>query len=229
MLFRSACITGTKGKSTTTAIAGALARGLGARCVVGGNLGSPPWDPELATPDGAWFLVETSSYQAQSVRLGPRVVAVTSLSQDHLTWHHGYEAYVRDKLSLCTRPGVEVVLTRRTDVFIPLEERTAIANRHGADLFLSIHANSSKNAEANGIETFYLSFASSPDAEAVAARENSASEREMHQLPDIIKAIALNNKLDESRDLATMVLDSLVGSLKKTNKDVRSRGVKKAP
>ena len=126
-------------------------------------------------------------------------------------------------------PGVEVVLTRRTDVFIPLEERTAIANRHGADLFLSIHANSSKNAEANGIETFYLSFASSPDAEAVAARENSASEREMHQLPDIIKAIALNNKLDESRDLATMVLDSLVGSLKKTNKDVRSRGVKKAP
>ena len=100
---------------------------------------------------------------------------------------------------------------------------------HGADLFLSIHANSSKNAEANGIETFYLSFASSPDAEAVAARENSASEREMHQLPDIIKAIALNNKLDESRDLATMVLDSLVGSLKKTNKDVRSRGVKKAP
>ena len=96
-------------------------------------------------------------------------------------------------------------------------------------LFLSIHANSSKNAEANGIETFYLSFASSPDAEAVAARENSASEREMHQLPDIIKAIALNNKLDESRDLATMVLDSLVGSLKKTNKDVRSRGVKKAP
>lgn len=126
-------------------------------------------------------------------------------------------------------PGVEVVLTRRTDVFIPLEERTAIANRHNADLFLSIHANSSKNAEANGIETFYLSFASSPDAEAVAARENSASEREMHQLPDIIKAIALNNKLDESRDLATMVQDALVGSLRKTNKDVRSRGVKKAP
>ena len=126
-------------------------------------------------------------------------------------------------------PGVEVVLTRRTDVFIPLEERTAIANRHGADLFLSIHANSSKNADANGIETFYLSFASSPDAEAVAARENSASEREMHQLPDIIKAIALNNKLDESRDLASMVQESLVGSLKKTNKDVRSRGVKKAP
>ena len=126
-------------------------------------------------------------------------------------------------------PGVEVVLTRRTDVYVPLEERTAIANRSNADLFLSIHANSSRNTSANGVETFFLSFASSPDAEAIAARENSASEREMHQLPDIIKAISLNNKLDESRDLANMVQDALVANLKRSNKGVRSRGVKKAP
>ena len=126
-------------------------------------------------------------------------------------------------------PGIEVVLTRRTDVYVPLEERTAIANRHNADLFLSIHANSSRNSDARGIETYFLSFASSPEAEAVAARENSASEREMHQLPDLIKAITLNNKLDESRDLANIVQDSLVSTLKKSNRDVRSRGVKKAP
>jgi N-acetylmuramoyl-L-alanine amidase len=126
-------------------------------------------------------------------------------------------------------PGLEVVLTRRTDVYIPLEERTEIANRESADMFLSIHANASRNTAAKGIETYFLSFASSPEAEAVAARENSASAREMHQLPDIIKAIALNNKLDESRDLATMVQDSLVTSLRKSNKEVRSRGVKKAP
>jgi len=125
--------------------------------------------------------------------------------------------------------GVEVVLTRRTDVYVPLEERTAIANRQNADLFLSIHANSSGSDSARGIETYFLSFASSPEAEAVAARENSASEREMHQLPDIIKAIALNNKLDESRDLAGMVQESLVSNLRKTNRDIRSRGVKKAP
>lgn len=125
--------------------------------------------------------------------------------------------------------GIEVVLTRRSDVYIPLEERTAIANRHNADLFLSIHANSSRNTSAKGIETYFLSFASSPEAEAIAARENSASEREMHQLPDIIKAISLNNKLDESRDLANMVQEALVGTLKKANKEVRSRGVKKAP
>jgi N-acetylmuramoyl-L-alanine amidase len=125
--------------------------------------------------------------------------------------------------------GVDVVLTRRTDVYVPLEERTEIANRQGADMFLSIHANASRNKEARGIETFFLSFASSPDAEAVAARENSASTRVMHQLPDLIKAITLNNKLDESRDLATIVQDSLVTSLRRSNRDMPSRGVKKAP
>ena len=130
---------------------------------------------------------------------------------------------------LLKEPGVEVVLTRRTDVYIPLEERTGLANRESADMFLSIHANASRNATAKGIETYFLSFASSPEAEAVAARENSASAREMHQLPDIIKAIALNNKLDESRDLAHMVQESLVTSLRKSNQEVRSRGVKKAP
>lgn len=96
-------------------------------------------------------------------------------------------------------------------------------------MFLSIHANASRNEAAKGIETYFLSFASSPEAEAVAARENSASSREMHQLPDIIKAITLNNKLDESRDLATMVQESLVTSLRKSNREIRSRGVKKAP
>jgi UDP-N-acetylmuramoylalanine--D-glutamate ligase len=110
---RVACITGTKGKSTTTAIAGALARGLEQRVFVGGNLGSAPWSPETAEAD--WYLVETSSYQAHDVTTGPRVVAVTSLSEDHLTWHHGYDAYVRDKLSLATRPGVEVVLAPQDD------------------------------------------------------------------------------------------------------------------
>ena len=125
--------------------------------------------------------------------------------------------------------GVEVVLTRRTNVYVPLEERTEIANRQNADMFLSIHANASRNEDASGVETFYLSFASSPDAEAVAARENSASTREMHQLPDLIKAITLNSKLDESRDLAAIVQDALVTNLRKSNKAMRSRGVKKAP
>ena len=126
-------------------------------------------------------------------------------------------------------PGLEVVLTRRTDVYISLEERTAIANREGADLFLSIHANTSRNTGARGVETYFLSFAGSADAEAVAARENSAHAGEMHKLPDIIRAITLNNKLDESRDLAGMVQEALVSRLRRSSKAVQNRGVKKAP
>src|SRR5207244_6755167 len=101
--------------------------------------------------------------------------------------------------------GVEVLLTRRSNDFIPLSERTAIANREGADLFLSIHANASESIHARGVETYFLNFANNLSAAAVAARENAASGQAMAALPDLVKMIALNNKLDESRDLATMV------------------------
>ncbi len=130
---------------------------------------------------------------------------------------------------LAKTPGVEVVLTRRTNVFVPLEERTAIANREGADLFLSIHANASRNPKARGVETYFLNFASNPDAEAVAARENSASGQTMHSLPDIVKAITLNNKLDESRDFATLVQRSMVDRLAAGTAGTRDLGVKQAP
>jgi N-acetylmuramoyl-L-alanine amidase len=128
-----------------------------------------------------------------------------------------------------SQPGVEVVMTRSTDVFIPLEERTAIANREGADLFLSIHANASRNAKARGVETYFLNFATNPDAEAVAARENAGSAQSMHRLPAIVKAITLNNKLDESRDFATMVQRSMVQKLSRRNAGMRDFGVKQAP
>jgi N-acetylmuramoyl-L-alanine amidase len=127
------------------------------------------------------------------------------------------------------QPGIEVVMTRDTDVFIPLEERTAIANREGADFFLSIHANASRNSKARGVETYFLNFASNPDAQAVAARENSGSARAMHSLPEIVRAIALNNKIDESRDFADMVQQSLVRRLSSRNKQLKDLGVKQAP
>ncbi len=130
---------------------------------------------------------------------------------------------------LARQPGVEVVLTRRTDTYVPLEERTAIANREQADLFLSIHANASRNRNAHGVETYFLNFATSKDAEAVAARENSASDRTMHSLPDIVKAIATNNKLHESRDLAGHVQESMVRKLSTRARPARDLGVKQAP
>ena len=106
---RVLAVTGTKGKSTTTSIAGGLLRGLGHRVRTGGNLGVPPWDP-LVEDDADWWVVEISSYQVTDVTTGPPVVVVTSLSQDHLDWHGGPERYYRDKLSLCTRPGVSTVV-----------------------------------------------------------------------------------------------------------------------
>jgi UDP-N-acetylmuramoylalanine--D-glutamate ligase len=115
---RVLCVTGTKGKSTTTSIAGGLLTGLGERHLLGGNLGVPPWDPEVGD-DFSWWVVETSSYQALDVEVGPKVVAVTSLSEDHVPWHGGVaDHYYRDKLSLCTRPGVEQVVADGGDALL---------------------------------------------------------------------------------------------------------------
>ena len=135
----------------------------------------------------------------------------------------------RLKALLEKQPGVEVVMTRDSDVFIPLQERTEIANRENADLFLSIHANASRNPDAHGVETYFLNFAMNPEAEAVAARENASSGQPMHNLPDIVKTIALNNKINESRDFAATVQKSMVKKLSPKNHHLRDLGVKQAP
>ena len=128
-----------------------------------------------------------------------------------------------------TRLGAEVVYTRQDDTFIPLETRTAIANRERADLFISVHANSSRDSDARGVETYYLNFTSSPEALEVAARENAVSEKSIHELQDLVKKIALKEKIDESREFAADVQDSLYGGLSLRNAGIRNRGVKKAP
>lgn len=130
---------------------------------------------------------------------------------------------------LVMQPGIEVVLTRRTHEFLSLEERTEVANRESADLFLSIHANASANASARGVETYFLNFALNPQAEAVAARENAASSKTMNSLPGIIKAITLNSKLNESRDFAAIIQRALVRGVRTSNKNVKDLGVKQAP
>ncbi len=127
------------------------------------------------------------------------------------------------------RLGAEIIYTRSDDTFIPLETRTAIANKAQADLFLSIHANSSNDASARGVETYYLNFTSSPDALETAARENAVSDQSIHQLSDLVKKIALQEKIDESREFASDVEASLYGGLQKGNAGLKNRGVKKAP
>jgi UDP-N-acetylmuramoylalanine--D-glutamate ligase len=111
---RVACITGTKGKSTTTALAVHLLTGLGYDARAGGNIGRPPWDP-ANPPDPEYWVIETSSFQVPDLARAPHVVAVTSLSPDHLDWHGTVERYYADKLALCTKPGVSIALVDGTD------------------------------------------------------------------------------------------------------------------
>jgi UDP-N-acetylmuramoylalanine--D-glutamate ligase len=112
---RVACITGTKGKSTTTAMCVHFLHQLGLTATAAGNIGQPPWDPDGPQDDAGIWIIETSSFQVPDVTTAPPVVAVTSLSPDHLDWHGSVARYYADKLSLCTKPGVDVALVEGTD------------------------------------------------------------------------------------------------------------------
>jgi N-acetylmuramoyl-L-alanine amidase len=127
------------------------------------------------------------------------------------------------------RMGSEVIMTRSDDTFIPLEERTAIANQRGADLFISIHANASRDKSARGIEVYYLNFTSDPNSLEVAARENATSQESVYQLQSLIKKIALSEKIEESSEFARDVDQSLDRATTRTGNEQPDRGLKKAP
>jgi N-acetylmuramoyl-L-alanine amidase len=126
--------------------------------------------------------------------------------------------------------GSQVVYTRDDDTFVPLENRTALANQKQADLFVSIHANSSRNHSASGVETFFLGIASSRDQDTldVVTRENAYSERSLHDLQDVIKKITLNEKVEESREFAGDIQKAIATQTAQWNRNARNRGVKKA-
>jgi N-acetylmuramoyl-L-alanine amidase len=128
-----------------------------------------------------------------------------------------------------TRLGADVIYTRDDDTFIPLETRTAVANEHQADLFISVHANSSPDPSARGVETYYLNFTSDPSALEVAARENAVSQKSIFELQDLVKKITLKEKIEESHELASDVQHSLYSGLASKHSTLRDRGVKKAP
>ncbi len=136
---------------------------------------------------------------------------------------------LRLKKMLEAKTGAEVVMTRSDDTFIPLEERTAIANEKAADLFISVHANASRDKRARGIETYYLNFTSSPEALELAARENATTQESVHELQDMIKKIALTEKIEESQDFALQIQREVFTRLRKATGQQKNRGIKKAP
>jgi N-acetylmuramoyl-L-alanine amidase len=127
------------------------------------------------------------------------------------------------------RMGAEVIYTRTDDTFVPLEGRTAMANEKKADLFLSIHANSSPARGISGVETYYLNINGSRDAIDVAARENGPTQDSIFDLQDIVKKIALHDKSEESHEFARRVQAALYAFSIKNFPGSRDRGVKTAP
>ena len=152
---------------------------------------------------------------------------------------HGPSGYLEKDLSLDVarrlaalvreNMGSDVVMTRSDDVYVGLEERTRIANERKADLFLSIHANSSPYRSAAGVETFVLNFTTNKSVMDLATRENAGSEMSIHDLQDLLQKIALRDKVDESRELAARLQTSLSKLSTNANDAARNRGVKKAP
>ena len=127
------------------------------------------------------------------------------------------------------RLGAGVIYTRTSDEFVPLEERTRIANSEQADLFVSIHCNSARNRSVRGIETYYLNFTADSWALNVASRENAAADRSVHDLQDLVSKIALKEKIDESREFATRIQNELYSGLSLYSANVKNRGIRKAP
>ncbi len=125
--------------------------------------------------------------------------------------------------------GCQVILTRKKDRFLPLTQRTAIANAKKADLFVSIHANAAPNRRASGVETYFLNFALDKEAMRVAARENATSTKSIGDLKNILNDIMKNAKVDESSRLAGYVQREVVKNLRKKYSNVKSKGVKQAP
>ncbi|MFQ5927594.1 MAG: N-acetylmuramoyl-L-alanine amidase [Terriglobia bacterium] len=125
--------------------------------------------------------------------------------------------------------GAEVLYTREDDTFVPLENRTALANEKQADLFLSLHANYSRNRKIRGVETFHLNFTSDQEALELAARENALSQKSVHELQGLLGQITRNEKVEESRELARLLQASLYKELRRASRSVQNRGVKQAP
>jgi len=196
------------------------------------NTGASPAQAAAPTATG-----EPSMVRALGLKIGRIVVDAGHGGHDSGTLGPGgieekdivLDVALRLGKLLKQRLGADVIYTRDDDTFIPLETRTAIANKAQADLFISVHANSSSDPSARGVETYYLNFTTSADALEVAARENAVSDQSIHQLSDLVKKITLQDKISESREFASDVQQSLYSGLEDGNPGLKDRGVKKAP
>lgn len=181
----------------------------------------PPAVPSVAVSTGLRRIVVDAGHGGKD----PGAIGPNGLQEKEVTLALARKVGKRLEEAL----GCDVVLTRDRDVFLPLEERTAIANKVGADLFISVHANAAPNRQAYGIETYYLNFSKNDKAAAVAARENGTSLKEVSDLEQILFDLMANSKINESSRLAAEIQKSLVDRLDNRFKEVRDLGVRQGP
>jgi N-acetylmuramoyl-L-alanine amidase len=193
---------------------------------------APPAKPAAPTESGARTLTRALGLKIARVAIDPGhgghdtgCLGPTGLREKDLVLDVG----LRLKKLIERNMESTVIMTRSQDVFIPLEERTAVANEHTADLFISVHANASRSRKTRGVETYYLNFTSDSEALEVAARENATSQESVHQLQDLIKKIALTEKIEESHELAKQVQHEVSTRLQQASGEQRDRGIRKAP
>jgi len=177
---------------------------------------------------------------ARQLGLGVKRIVIDPGHGGHDGGAPGYEKDVHEKdvvLSIARRLatkvrqrlGCEVIMTRSTDRFLSLEERTAIANTRNADLFISIHTNAHTDSAAYGIETYFLNLATDEDAIRVAARENATTRKNISDLQKILTDLMQNAKINESSRLATYIQKSLYNRIRNNYSKVKNKGVKQAP
>ncbi len=185
-----------------------------------------PWDPnkEFTLAEQLGLGVKTIVIDAGHGGKDPGAIGGKGLREKDVV----LKVALKTRDALRTK-GYKVILTRSTDKFLPLEERTAIANTENADLFLSIHANAAKNRRARGLETYYLSLATTKEEKQAAALENAVSSKQLSELQNILSDIMKNSKIDESRKFAGTVQRSVATGMNKRYGNVKDLGVKKAP
>jgi N-acetylmuramoyl-L-alanine amidase len=150
-------------------------------------------------------------------------------AQGHLEKEAVLDISLRLKALLEARRDIEVILTRETDIHVPLETRTVLANQKKADLFISIHANAFSDSRRRGIETFFLNFSPNPRVNELAARENATTTKTIGEMEKIIKKIVETSRVIESRELAEKIQANLVQYMSQTISDIKDLGTRGGP
>lgn len=203
-----------------------------------GDKAPPPVKPPITPPDPSASGVSGTSMVRQ-LGLGVRTVVIDPGHGGPRPGTIGKSGLQEKEVNLAValalqkllkeQAGLDAVLTRESDIDVPLDDRTVIANQKRADLFISIHSNAHRDRKRGGVETFYLNISPDPSVIELAAAENATSTKNIGEMKTILQKIVQNSKIQESRDLAERIQKNLVKSLSRDLPTIKGLGVKGGP